>query len=233
MIDICTPIPNTLNDKDSEKLLNELRELNNQGIESFVPSKRISCSIFEEPFFRNYKSFLDNISKKSNVKVYYGPLIRFSTASEFVHISDKLRLNGGRYVNIELSSRSHWNSRYISQLAEFIRYSGTVPVIIAVEKYPAVKKNYKVLTKLAELGCVFSVSLTSFSDKAYKKLIKKLIKHGFIHLLVTGMQPDILAGKNIKELLESAKEVIGSKSFDTIMDNSRLVIENKKLKPLK
>ena len=232
MIDICTPIPNTFSVKNSEKLLNELEELSAQGIDSFVPSKRISCSIFEEPFFKSYKEFLDCISEKSSVKLYYGPLIKFSTASEFLNIADKLRINGGRYVNIELSGRPHWNSRYIFQLSEFIRFTDTVPVIISVERYPAVKKNFKVLSKLKALGCVFSVSLVSFSDKKYKRVIKKLIKHGLISLFITGVQPELLMGKDIKDLLETAKEAIGSDNFEIIINNSRLVIDNKKLKSM-
>ncbi|MGG7058159.1 CpsB/CapC family capsule biosynthesis tyrosine phosphatase [Clostridium tertium] len=170
-------------------LLKKIEEANNLGITRLV----IAPAYFDEESkssISEVKNIVDDLNKylyenKIDLKLYSASLLRdnFDNIKDF--LDGKLgTINESNYILLKVEE-----SNSLNELLEII-YELTlreyVPIIVAPEKIPQIRDNYKNINKLLDEKCLFQLDINSFNGADGKKVLKtaKILKKKDIYSFI-------------------------------------------------
>lgn len=173
------------------------------------------------------KVILDDLNRnlsenRIDLKLYSASLIRdnFDNVKKF--LQGKLgTVNESQYVLLDVQE-----STDLKELIEIIyefRLRNYTPIIVAPEKIPEIRDNYKKIDKLIKEDCLFQLDIDSLNGSYGKRVLKtaKILKKKDIYSFV-GYE-DNLKKENIIEDLED----ISRKSLFILTKNGDLTKKNK------
>ncbi len=122
----------------------------------------------------------EGLSVRLGAEVYFTG----STTPSFEELS-KLAIEGTNYILIEFPFVTAWPQTLLEQLSAFIAETGYTPIIAHVERYPAVRKDPRVVAKLVDMGCLIQVNAEAFLNRREQGLAFALLKNGLAHCIGT------------------------------------------------
>ncbi len=132
-----------------------------------------------------------------------------------------LRIEGTKYILLELPFTTAWTQSLMDKIAEFTRDSGCTPIIAHVERYQEVLKNPALVTQLIKMGCLIQVNADSFVTKKEKNFAFTLLKHGFVHCIGSDAHDTELRSPNCIV----AKESMAGAGFEFLWDRSQDIMK--------
>ena len=124
----------------------------------------------------------EGIELRQGAEVYF--------AEDIVTDFDELALlciEGTKYIMFELPFTPKFNERLFEKIEEFIVETDCIPLIAHVDRYVAVYRKPAILTRLAEIGCLFQVNAEAFFRKGAQDLAFAMLKKGMVHAIGTDM----------------------------------------------
>ena len=94
-----------------------------------------------------------------------------------------LCIENTRYLLLELPYQKNWDIKVYETLEKLISYFDVIPIIAHVERYQAVKKNVKCITKLIDMGCVIQLNTSSIINIKSMHQAIYYLKRGYIDVL--------------------------------------------------
>ncbi len=131
-------------------------------------------------------------------------------------------LNNSKYLLIEFPF--HNQILNLEDMLYEIKYNGYIPIIAHPERYDAFKDDYSIVEKLREEGILFQANYSSIIGhygKHAKKLLKRMLKDGYIDYLGTDLHR---VGKttvidNFKKIEKKIRKITGKEYYKKIMNN--------------
>ena len=114
-----------------------------------------------------------------------------------------LCIEGTRYIMIELPFTERYSERLFEKLEDFITESGCIPLIAHIDRYPAVLRKPKVLTRLMQMGCLLQMNVEAFTVKGIKGFAYAALKKGVISAIGTDMHNVEERAPNMQSYLEA------------------------------
>ena len=234
MLDIHSHILYGIDDgsRTKEESIELLRYLEEQGVEKIIVTPHYIENTLYEATISKKQKLIDELSKKTSIKLYIGNEVYFSDKTLELLRQKKLScLNNSRYLLIELPMSS--KIKDLDEMIFDLTISGVVPIVAHPERYIYVQNDIKYLDKLKESGALFQSnygSLTGTYGKKVEKTIKKLLKNGYISFMGTDIHHidhkiDIeTATKKLKKIVKNEKII-----EDITINNIQKVIDNIKL----
>ena len=131
-------------------------------------------------------SNLKNALGERSIELRLGAEIYFTEDSVASNRSlAKLKIEGTKYVLLELPWSERWTDRLWVKLSAFIEETGLTPIIAHVERYAEIRKNPRWLALLADMGCVIQVNTGAFLEKETSSLAWAMLDKGLVHCLGT------------------------------------------------
>lgn len=234
MLDIHSHILYGIDDgsRTKEESIELLRYLEEQGVEKIIVTPHYIENTKYEATISKKQKLIDELSKKTSIKLYIGNEVYFSDKTLELLRRKKLScLNNSRYLLIELPMSS--KIKDLDEMIFDLTISGVVPIIAHPERYLYVQKDITYLDKLKESGALFQSnygSLTGNYGKSAEKAIKKLLKKGYVSFMGTDIHHidhkiDIeTATKKLKKIVKNEKiiEDITINNIQKVIDNIRL-----------
>ncbi len=193
MIDFHTHVLAGIDDgaKDVETSIKMLEESKRQGVTTVVCTshyygKKRGPRGFLEMRAAIASSLLPHVPE--GIQLLQGAEVYF--AEDIVTDFDELALlciEGTRYIMFELPFTPKFNERLFEKIEEFIAETDCIPLIAHVDRYLAVHRKPAILTRLAEIGCLFQVNAEAFFHKGVKDLVLAMLKKGMVHAIGTDM----------------------------------------------
>lgn len=244
MIDFHTHVLFGLDDgaanlSDSLAMLKSLKE---QGVDKIVLTPHYYFdNLTEEEFFtlrdKNLKT-LESALGEIDVKLYPACEVYLSKTA-FSENVGKYNIKGTRYILLELPYRTKFNQGVYDKINNIMNYTGFVPVIAHVERYPAVLSKPGIIGSLIQMGCLIQLNTTSLFSKKLKKLAFKMLATGQVHCLGSdchdchGMEHPLV----YREAAELIKKMFGQQCLDRLQQNMEDILNDKtvtidKVKPI-
>lgn len=202
-------------------LLKKVEEAGKLGITRLV----IAPSYLDEESkssIREVKSIVDDLNRylnenRSDLKLYSASLVKdnFNSVNDF--IDGRLgTVNDSKYVLLCFEE-----SNDLKELIEIVyefNLRGYVPIIVAPERIPEIRDNYKNIDKLLKENCLFQLDASSLNGEYGKKVLKTaktLMKKGIYSFV--GYENNLR-----KEHMNKNIEDIGKKGLFILLKNGEL-----------
>ncbi len=188
MTDLHTHILPYIDDgaKNDEMALEMVQSAYAQGVKTLVFTPHYYGKSSVEGFLEQRQIAFERIKDglPAGMDVRLGAEVHFNRANlfRFEEIS-ALKIEGTKYILIELPFMDEWSSGILEKLYSFIYETDCIPILAHIERYLEVRKNPKILTKLVEMGCLIQVNTSSFLEKADKSFAFCLLKKELVHCL--------------------------------------------------
>ena len=168
---------------------------------------------------------LKNAVKKNNINIniYLGNEIFIDDEIiELVKDNKIYSLNNSKYLLIEIPF--HNQILNLEDILYEIKYNGYIPIIAHPERYTYFQKNYKLVQKLKDDGILFQSNYSSILGdygSSSKKLIKKLLKDGYVDYLGTYIHHinKTFTLDNFEKIIKKIKKITGEDYFKQIVSN--------------
>lgn len=168
---------------------------------------------------------LKNAVKKNNINIniYLGNEIFIDDEIiELVKDNKIYSLNNSKYLLIEIPF--HNQILNLEDILYEIKYNGYIPIIAHPERYTYFQKNYKLVQKLKDDGILFQSNYSSILGdygSSSKKLIKKLLKDGYVDYLGTDIHHinKTFTLDNFEKIIKKIKKITGEDYFKQIVSN--------------
>jgi protein-tyrosine phosphatase len=202
-------------------LLKKVEEASKSGVTRLV----VAPSYFgdeSKSSIEEVKSIVDDLNrylneKKSDLKLYSASLVRdnFKSINDF--LDGKLgTINDSKYVLLCVEESNDLNE-LIEIVYEF-NLRNYVPIIVAPERIPEIRDNYKNIDKLLKENCLFQLDIASINGehgKSVLKTAKTLMKKGIYSF--SGYENNFK-----KEYMNKNIEDIGKKGLFILLKNGEL-----------
>lgn len=168
---------------------------------------------------------LKNAVKKNNINIniYLGNEIFIDDEIiELVKDNKIYSLNNSKYLLIEFPF--HNQILNLEDILYEIKYNGYIPIIAHPERYTYFQKNYKLVQKLKDDGILFQSNYSSILGdygSSSKKLIKKMLKDGYVDYLGTDIHHinKTFTLDNFEKIIKKIKKITGEDYFKQIVSN--------------
>lgn len=157
-----------------------------------------------------------------DMEIYSGCEIRYS--HETIRLLDEMELAtlaGTRYVLTEFSE-SETSADIFAGLQELL-FAGYIPILAHVERYGSLFEKSTSVRGLIEMGVYIQVdaaSITGEMGRTEKRIVKKLLKNGEIHIIATDAHRSEARKPHLRECARILEKKYGD---DTVR---QLLIEN-------
>ena len=98
-----------------------------------------------------------------------------------------LCIEGTDYIMIELPFTPKFDAWLFERLEAFMDETECIPIIVHVDRYPAVLKNPSLLKRFTDMGCLLQINAEAFTVKGIKSLALTMLKKGMVHAVGTDM----------------------------------------------
>lgn len=219
------------NEKETKEMLEEAKK---QGVTTVLLTshyygKRKSPAQFLEKRAQSYELLKPLVPEGMDVRL--AAEVHF-TGDSFVSFEDicKLKIEGTRYVLLELSFTSKWLKNLPEKLSDFITETGYVPILAHAERYDEFAKNPARLFEFVSMGCLVQVNADAFLQKKTRSMAFAMLRHGLVHCIGTDMhnltdRPPTMAAA--KAAFEEAGE---GEAFERLQENMARILANKYVK---
>lgn len=209
-----------------ETAIELLYEEQKQGVTDIVltPHFNIQDTTIQEFLSKREESFkllskeMEKHPDLSGLNLHLGAEVKHNPNLIYSDVFD-LCIKDTSYLLLELTMSHPFN---FEQTVLWMLSKGISPILAHVERYDYICKNPKLLENLLYAGVVFQCNASSLFSRHYGKRVKKLIKHGYVHVLASDTH-------NMKsrppELVNGLDKC--SKYADALISNSMKIINNK------
>lgn len=227
----CHIIPN-IDDgaKDSETAIAMINKLQAQGAKAIILTPH---------FYTDAISLDDFVTKRdlafNKLKADLGDNAPLLIPAAEVYITkylfnyeslDSITIGNSRYALIEHSFSCDFQQDTYDRLLNLYYDYKIKPILVHVERYPALMENPELLDDYIDMGCLVQANINSFAE-AHRGVRKKLFKYlesGRIHLIgsdchnLSSRPPEY--EKGVKEIIKKC----GQEAIDTLEKNARLLL---------
>lgn len=184
--------------------------LSGESIEAFLEKRNESFKLLTDKIEENEN--LKNISLHLGAEVKYDPNLVYSDIF-------KLCIGNTSYLLLELDKSYPFN---LEQTLDWMLTKGVTPILAHIERYGYLVTNQKLLEELLEAGVVFQCNASSVLKRRHARIIKKLMKKGFVHVLASDAHGTEERPPILKKGIESV-----AKFSQMLMENSVKIVEDK------
>lgn len=232
MIDIHTHILYNIDDgaktiEDSMDLIQmEIEdEVNNIVLTPHFDPYCDSIDRFIEIYADRYNNLLYNIENKNiNITLYRGSEVYYSDALLYYSSLKPLCISNTKYMLIEFSETQKFSGKFMKDFTKLIEKFDIVPIIAHIEKYNNIKKNYRIINKLRELGCIIQVNADNIIKYHHQRFYKNILTHELADIIASDCHdtlkrpPKLLRGMNV------IKNYYGMGYYEKIISNQNKII---------
>lgn len=221
--------------KTKEDAISLITQAKEEGITSVVATPHHLHSRYSNTV-SNVKSKVNEIIsieeiKKLNIEIYYGQEIRITDQilSEIKN-GDIVGINNSRYLLIELPSNEV--PHYTHSLLNELQVLGYVPIIVHPERNRAIAQNLDLLFQLINGGALSQITSTSLNGsmgKNIKKITLQMIDNNLTHFIASDAHSVNERPFLMKSLLNDKKLKNYKEEISELIENAKLIIEDKKL----
>ncbi|MBQ2740517.1 MAG: hypothetical protein IJF39_02715 [Clostridia bacterium] len=193
MIDFHSHVLANLDDgaKDLETSIKMLEESKRQGVKTVVCTPHYyGKKRGPEQFLNKRAAIISSLHPHvpEGMQLRFGAEVHFSedTMTAFEDLAS-LRIENTRYIMIELPFTSRYSEKLFEKIEAFIAETDCIPLIAHVDRYFAIYRKPAILTRLAEMGCLFQVNVESFFFKGVQGLVRAMLKKGMVHAVGSDM----------------------------------------------
>ena len=185
MIDLHTHLLPSLDDGavDREEALKMTEALHEQNITAAV------CTPHFDPSQIGLEKFIEKrtyaLTQMRTSKLRLIPASETVLHEYLFHYPDlsKLCIENTKYLLLELPFQKKWDAELFETLNSLITYYDLIPIIAHIERYPAVKKQKKMIKRLMEAGCIIQLNTSSILEKRTRKKAFNYMEKGYIDVL--------------------------------------------------
>lgn len=218
-----------------EDAINLITQAKEEGITSIVATPHHLHTRYNNPV-NNVKSKVNEIIsieeiKKLGIEFYYGQEIRITDQIlPEIENGNIIGINNSRYLLIELPSNEV--PHYTQNLLNELQVLGYIPIIVHPERNRAIAQNLDLLFQLINGGALSQITSTSLNGsmgKNIKKVTLQMIDNNLTHFIASDAHSVNERPFLMKSLLNDKKLKNYRKEIIELIENARLIIEDKKL----
>lgn len=233
MTDIHTHILPNIDDgarggKISQQMLRALAE---QGVTQVALTPHYYGRLTLEKFLRLRKEAYEKIVSfvPQGMKVLLGAEVHFSESLSMTAECSALSLGDTRYMLVELPYGREWTKSLLQKLRYFMDATEKIPVVAHFCRYEQVRKNPRLLSELADMGCLLQFNAESLWDKKAKKVVYAAMRHGLAHCIGTDCHDTERRAPNYLRAIEEAKRAGYAEEIAKIVQTTSDVFCNRAL----
>lgn len=166
--------------------------------------------------------------KKIGINIYLGNEIFIDDdIIEYIKEGKISSLNDTKYLLIELPF--HNKIVNLEDTLYELSYAGFVPILAHPERYDFFQKDYKIVDSLRENGVLFQAnyaSILGYYDNKSKKLLKYMLKKGYIDFLGTDIHrtKKMFVIDNFDKIEKKIVKIIGTDNYKKIISNCNKLV---------
>lgn len=166
--------------------------------------------------------------KKIGINIYLGNEIFIDDdIIEYIKEGKISSLNDTKYLLIELPF--HNKIVNLEDTLYELSYAGFVPILAHPERYDFFQKDYKMVDSLRENGVLFQAnyaSILGYYDNKSKKLLKYMLKKGYIDFLGTDIHrtKKMFVIDNFDKIEKKIVKIIGTDNYKKIISNCNKLV---------
>lgn len=216
--------------EESITLLKELKEVgfNNVILTPHYIEGSDYCSSRDNNLerFNQLKKIIKD--KKIGINIYLGNEIFIDDdIIEYIKEGKISSLNDTKYLLIELPF--HNKIVNLEDTLYELSYAGFVPILAHPERYDFFQKDYKMVDSLRENGVLFQAnyaSILGYYDNKSKKLLKYMLKKGYIDFLGTDIHrtKKMFVIDNFDKIEKKIVKIIGTDNYKKIISNCNKLV---------
>ena len=177
-----------------------------------------SLDEFTEKRDKNYNVLAEKALEKG-VKVYAGSEVFYSELLLYYSSLKPLCFSGKKNLLVEFNIYQNFDKDFFDDFARLIRKFSVIPIIAHVESYEQIRKNYKILNKFRELGCVTQINADHLLDSANDKFFAKLFENTLVDIVATDCHDIVRRPPVLKRAMELVRNVYGEEYYSLIIEN--------------
>ena len=221
--------------EESIELIKKMQEIGFKNLiitPHYIDNSEYSVNNSEK--IKRLNTIKDEVKKqKININLYLGNEIYINH-----NIVDKIKdkqistLNGSKYFLFELPF--HNQILNLSDIIYEMKIAGLIPILAHPERYDYFQKNYKLLDELKKEGLLFQVNYASIIDyygKKSKKLMKYLLKKGYVDYLATDIHhiSSTIVFDNFDKIEKKIINIIGEENYQKILKNADNILKEESI----
>ena len=195
-------------------------------------------NLFEaENFIKARDSRIKRVEKELEedeipVKLYGGAEVLISDDIFYSPDLTEYKLAGSRYLLIEFVF-DKVNFELVSKAVSLAKEQGLVPIIAHPERYRFFQRDYDFVNRVADLGVLFQVNISSIlreSPRVQIKLAKAMINAGMVSFIASDAHNLYYRNNALSEMLDQVASGIERRNFKALLtDNGMAVIEDREI----
>jgi Capsular polysaccharide biosynthesis protein len=231
MIDIHTHI--MYNIDDGAKCIEDSIELIHLEIENDVDNIVLtphfdpyydSLEKFIEKRAKNYAALVEKIkSINENVSLYTGSEVFYSKILQYYDTLKPLCFFNEKYLLIEFSPNHVFDNKFFGDFLNIIEKFDVIPIIAHVEVYRHIRRRYKLINNLRELGCIIQVNADSVLNEVNDKFMRTIFKRELVDIIASDCHDKIKRPPRLKQAMELIKKNYGEAYFNKIVGNENII----------
>jgi len=198
-------------------------------------SQGVSGAVLTSHFYPETVSFEEFLDKRDEAydKIKATSPILLKRAAEVAytrHLAnlgdiEKLCIEDTQYLLLELPFSADWTTAMIDDIQRMSANFGVTFIIAHIELYPAAHKNFDLIKKLRDIGCLFQIDTQSVMSMSLteKMFLKKLFRHGCFHFLASDCHNTTTRKPNLHEGFIKLGRLLGEDAVDEIKNNANII----------
>ena len=178
---------------------------------------------FVEKRDRHYGELVEKAAGK-NVKLYTGSEVFYSPMLLYYSSLKTLCFFNKKYLLIEFNLYHNFDREFFNDIAKIGEKFNVIPIIAHVESYEQIRKNYRILNKFRDIGCVIQINADHLLDNANNRFFAKLFKNNLVDIVASDCHDTVKRPPRMKEAMELVKNLYGEAYYDKIISNQKKII---------
>lgn len=213
-----------------EMSLEMLRALREQGVEKVLLTPhfyayRTDIDAFLEKRKKSIKCLLDALKETPiDISLYVGAEVLYFDDIWCAENVDKLVIEGTKYIMVEFPF-SPFNDFMMDRISRLIS-KGYTPIIAHIDRYLRYNRGLGYFYKLAEMGTLLQMNVSSAMSFASRIKLMPLIKKGLISVLGTDAHNMTERKPDYGETLPYMKKIFTEQSYQYVLNRQAKILEN-------
>ncbi len=236
LLDIHSHILHNIDDgaKDLNESVALLQNMYSQGITDVIATPHFypQTDVLEDFTQTAAERFneLKTLCEAENLpNIYLGCEVFYYSGISKASNLEKLTLGGSEYILLE-PSHTQLGKGFQRELLYFRDTLGITPILAHIERYHKEKGYKNLISFIKENGILTQVNASSFADRKYSRVLKKLIKEDIITFLGTDTHSLELRPPLLLDALNVIEEKFGNDYKEKLCENSLELLNKISLK---
>lgn len=197
-----------------------------EGVRTIIATPHFRFKMFETPRMDIIKHFmiLREEARKIGIEMYLG--CEFHANMEMLHLLREKKVSsmgGSRYVLTEFSGAADYP--YIRERTVALVSGGYKPIIAHIERIECLRKDFRMIEELVELGAKVQINTESIvRGFSTKRFCKKLMQADLLHFVGTDCHGTEYRIPKMKDAYKYVAKTFGSDYADEIFISNPLQI---------